>query len=72
MTLVYRLLNNDVGIDIIDFFTTSIPTSTKGHLYKLHKPNVTNRSTSNFFSIRAINHWNKLPDYVVTAQTLNL
>jgi len=24
-----------------------------------------------FFSIRAINHWNKLPDNVATAQTLN-
>jgi len=23
------------------------------------------------FSIRAINYWNKLPDYIVTAQTLN-
>ena len=71
MILVYRLLKNDVDIDFNDFFTTPTLTSTRGHLYKLYKPNVTSRSRSDFFSIRAINHWNKLPDYVVTAQTLN-
>jgi len=34
--LVYCLLNNDVGIDFNDFFTTPILTSTRGYLYKLY------------------------------------
>jgi len=33
----------------------------------LYKPSVT---PSNFFSIKAISHWNNLPNYVVAARTL--
>ena len=49
MILVYRLVNNDVGIDFNDFFATPTITSTRGHIYKLHNPSVTTRLRSNFF-----------------------
>ena len=38
MILVYRLVNNDVGIDLNEFFATLTIASTRGHIYKLHKP----------------------------------
>ena len=72
MILVYRLINNNLGIDFNDFFTTPTLTSTRGHMYKLYKPSVTTRPRSNFFVIRVINDWNNLPDHIVSAQSLNL
>lgn len=72
MILLYRLVNNDIGVDFSDFFTISSSTVTRGHMYKLYKPHATTRARHNFFSIRSVNSWNSLPDYVVTAQSLDV
>ena len=72
MILLYRLVNNDISIDFSDLFTISSVTSTRGHIYKLYKPHATTRARCHFFSVRAVNSWNSLPDYVVTAQSLNV
>jgi len=71
MITLYRMVNNDIGIDFHDFFSISSVTSTRGHMYKLHKPHATTRARSNFLSIRAVNSLNSLPNHVVTAQSLN-
>ena len=62
MILVYHLINNDVGIDFNDFFTTPTITSTRGHIYK---PSVTTRLI--FFN-QSNRDWN---NYIITALTLN-
>ena len=65
-TLLYCLVNNDIGIDFSDLFTISV-TSIRGHMYKLYKPHATyvHQGKMSLFSIRAVNPWNSLPDYVV-------
>ena len=49
MILLYRLVNNDIGIDFSELFTISSVTSTRGHMYKLYKPHATTRARCHFF-----------------------
>ena len=43
----------------------------RGHMYKINKQ-FTNKSKYNFFfSNRIVNKWNSLPQYVVSAKTIN-
>jgi len=43
----------------------------RGHSLKLYKPTVRLNIRKNFFSQRVIDHWNKLPQYVVDAPSTN-
>jgi len=66
--LLYRLVNNDIGIDFADFFTVAAVTYTRSHMYKLYKPRAILISFQpDLLIVRLYN----LPDYVVTAQSLN-
>lgn len=71
MIMVYQLIHNYFNIDISDLFTTAALSTTRGHNFKLFKPQVTSRVRSSFFTSRTITHWNSLPDHVVNAPTLN-
>jgi len=62
--MVHCLLNNAIGIDFDDFLP---PPLSHPPEVKLYKPNVTTRSRSNFILNQ---NYNKLPDYIITAQTL--
>lgn len=67
---VYKILNN---IDILDknkLFTV-LDNSTRGHSAKLYKRQFRLTSRANSFSNRVINSWNGLPDYVVSAPSVN-
>ena len=44
---------------------------TRGHTLKLFKPSATTRSRSDFLSSRAVDHWNKLPNYIVNASSID-
>ena len=44
---------------------------TRGHSYKLSKRSFNLNVRKNFFSIRIINDWNKLPQHIVEAKTMN-
>ena len=46
-------------------------TSRHGHSLKLVKHHTSKTVRSHFFSERAVNNWNSLPDDVVQAPTLN-
>ena len=74
MILLYRLVNNDIGIDFSDLFTISSVTSTieATCISYINPMLLTGQDVTFFFSIRAVNPWNSLPDYVVTAQSLNV
>ena len=55
------------------FFQLSDVTSgLKGHSLKLFKPRCRTTITQNFFSLRVINEWNKLPQEVVDAPSVNM
>ena len=62
------------GIDHVDFenfFKISNIKNTRGHCYKLSKQRCKGERRRNFFTQRVINHWNKLPQEVIEADSVN-
>jgi len=43
------------------FFKLSPSSVTRGHAYKLYKPDCTSAARSHIFACRVINAWNRLP-----------
>jgi len=54
----------------IDFFTLS-STGLKGHKYKLYEPQAHLDIRKNFFSVRVIDEWNRLPETLLHCSTLS-
>ena len=50
---------------------TAILLTTRGHNYKLFKPQAASRVRSIFFTVWAISDWNSLPDHMVNSPTLS-
>ena len=71
MILIYRMIYNDIGLELSDFFSTNTCSSTRGHANKFFKPRAVTRPRSNFFAVRSINVWNNLPENVIAAQSIN-
>jgi len=57
----YKILFGLISIDSADLFEVRQTTVTRGHLYKLFKPQCTISARSSFFTQRIINVWNDLP-----------
>ncbi len=82
-TLAYRRLRGDLiqvykimhGLNDIDkeklFHMADQETGTRGHPYKIHKQHTRLQLRKHSFSIRIVNSWNRLPDTVVSAPTMN-
>lgn len=68
----WRIFHDSSATAPLDLFTISLVTSTRGHRFKVAKPHVSTKWRRRYFSIRCINHWNSLPDSVVSAVTINL
>ena len=72
---VYKIINNIIDIDCSKFFTFSNYNSIyelRRHRFNLKKPPIAKTSIRNyFFSHRVINTWNKLPNYIVSAKSLD-
>jgi hypothetical protein len=49
----------------------NLGTATRGHSLKLKKCQSSLSLRQNFFSLRVVNHWNSLPEQVVSAPSLN-
>ena len=71
MITVYKLIHNMFAIDSSNFFTPATTSITRRHTLKLFKPSTTTRSRSDFLSSRAVDHWNKLPNYIVNASSID-
>ena len=69
----FKLLHGHTNIDYEIFFKLNNTTETRGHNWKLFKPQTTKglQCRVNFFSLRVINAWNKLPCHVVSANSTN-
>lgn len=62
------------GVDRVDynrFFTLNIGNKTRGHSLKLGKSRSRLDIRKNFFSQRVVNSWNKLPQGVIDAKSVN-
>ena len=71
MITVYQILQQKVDMNASKFFTLAKNDNTRGHQWKLQKPQAVSRVRRNAFSVRIINEWNALPSSVVTAPSLN-
>ena len=71
LTFLYKLLNGYFNLDFSTFFTLSPNIDTRGNSLKLYKPFTHHLCRSNYFSVRVINHWNQLPEEIVSCTSLN-
>jgi len=68
----FQILTGKEWIDYKKFFELTDATSwLRGHSLKLYKPRCHTRLRQNFFSVRVINEWNKLPQSVIDAPSVN-
>ena len=68
----YKILTGKERVDPNCFFMLDKKHySTRGHELKLYTKRSRLELRKNFFSQRVVTHWNKLPESVVTAETVN-
>ena len=67
----YKILFGLISIDSADLFEVRQATATRGHPYKLFKPQCTINARSSFFTQRIINVWNDLPVNSTNFSSLN-
>ena len=67
---VYKLVH-EIDKTSSHLLTRSQYTNTRGHRYKLYKPNARTNLRINVFGNRVIDKWNGLPEAVVEAPSLN-
>ena len=70
--LIHQVMNGRVDINKQKFFQDPPSTVTRGHSLKIAKPQAQSRVRRNFWSVRAVNDWNRLPESVVSSATTNL
>lgn len=72
MIMIYQLLHHNLNVEPTDLFTLNNSFTTRGHNFKLYKPQTTSRVRSSFFAVRAINDWNSLTHTTVNAPSVNI
>ena len=71
MIEAFKLLKGIANIDYSLFFKLYGDSKVRGHTYKIVKNSFRLNVRKNFFSNRVVDAWNKLPQYVVDAETVN-
>ena len=69
MIMVYNILQGNINLQPELFFHLNLSSATRGHDFKLFKPHAQKNVQSKFFSVRTINSWNNLPNYVVSSNS---
>ena len=67
----FKILHGYEEIESSKFFNESVYSRTRGHSFKLFTPHAKLDIRKKFFSIRVINHWNKLSEEAVNAKSIN-
>ena len=67
--IVHNLYDQTTTNSLFSFNTDSI---TRSHSFKLTKPRVDTKRYQDFFTNRVIDNWNKLPEAIVSAKSLNV
>ena len=71
MIETYKLITGKVDIESSQLFESSEDRRARGHHLKIKKRRTRLLLRSHFFSNRAVDLWNKLPEDVVSATTTN-
>jgi len=71
MLEVYKMLSGKSRVDSGNFLKVVSESTTRGHKLKLAKSRSRLDVRKNFFSQRIVNQWNKLPECVVEADSIN-
>ena len=71
MIAVFQMLHSGLDLDPAVFFTPAAKATTRGHPWKMDKPQAITRVRRNAFTVRVINDWNALPSHVVSSSTVN-
>ena len=67
----YKYLHKIYDVSPCPLTLDDNPVSTRGNSLKLKKPRYNKSVTQKFFTHRVVDPWNRLPDHVVLAPTLN-
>ena len=68
---VFKINKGFEKVDFNRFFEISNVEKTRGHSYKIAKKRCNGERRRNFFSQRVVNGWNRLPQDVVDAESVN-
>jgi len=69
----FKILTGTENVNYSKFFELADVTSgLRGHSLKLFKPRCRTTVRQNFFSLRIVNEWNKLPLDVMEAPSINM
>ena len=71
MIFLFQMLHSGLDLDPAVFFTPAAKATTRGHPWKMNKPQAITRIRRNAFAVRVVNDWNALPSRVVTSSTVN-
>ena len=71
MVMIYQLVHAGIDLNPDEFVSKATMATTRGHSWKLAKPQAASRIRRNALCVRAINDWNALPPSVVLADTVN-
>ena len=67
----FKMVKGINKVDYTKFFSMSENNITRENSYKLEKKQCNTSIRSSFFSQRIVNHWNGLPEEVVSAESVN-
>ena len=68
---VFKLIKGIDNVDYRTLFKLADCSRTRGHKFKIVKVRSRLEIRKNFFSVRVVNEWNKLPSLVVEAESVN-
>nr|CAH8862242.1 unnamed protein product [Trichobilharzia regenti] len=68
---MFKILNNDYGPDLFSLFLPTRSEHLRGHSRKVQKPRRNHIAVEYWFSHRVINSWNRLPEEVVSATSID-
>jgi len=68
---VFKIIKGIDKVNYQNFLKLVDNSKTRGHRYKIEKIRSRLDIRKNYFSQRVVNHWNNLPDKVVSAESVN-
>jgi hypothetical protein len=71
MILTYKILTGKIDVKSEDILPLCRATGTRGHHLKLLKRRCSKQLRQQFFSQRVVDKWNGLPEFVISAETIN-
>jgi len=71
LIMIHKIVHKLISLDFDEFFNLSNVSCTRGHCFKLTKPECNNNARQYSFACHCINAWNFLPLNVVSATSVS-